>query len=184
MHIEETRQQCLARPIDVLSIFRSDDSRRRAYRRDALTVDDNRLIFPNRSLLRIKKADMLHRNWMIQMLSQFVCQAGIAGVFSRAVEGIELIVCTFPSLSQYCEPLTRRPEKMLIVIEPDRLRLKGKSCDRKLGYVQLPSVIFEGHVRHPFQSRLARREQLYGSTLRRVKVHRQAKPTPLTRRCC
>src|ERR1017187_1682973 len=166
MHIEEARQQCLARPIDVLSIFRSDDIRRRAYHRDALTVDDHRLIFPNRSLLRIKKADMLHRNWMIQMLSQFVCQAAIAGVFSCAAEGIELIVLTFPALFQDCEPLTRRPEKMLIIIEPDSLRFKGKSCDCKLGYVQLPSVIFEGHVRQPFQSRLARREQSNGNTLR------------------
>ena len=152
MHVKETRQQCLARPIDVLSVFRNYDSRRWAYHRDALTVDDNRLIFPNRSLLRIKKADMLHRNWMIHMLRQFVCQAGIAGVLSRAVERIELIIRTFPALSQDCEPLTRKPEKLSIIIEPDSLWLKGKSCDRKLGNVQLPSVIFEGHVRRPFQS--------------------------------
>ena len=49
---------------------------------------------------------------------------------------------------------------MLIVIEPDGLRLEGKSGDRKLGYVQFPSVVFDGHVRQPFQSRLARWEQV------------------------
>jgi hypothetical protein len=55
---------------------------------------------------------------------------------------------------------------MLIVIKPDSLRLEGKSGDRKLGYVQFPSVIFEGHVRQPFQSRLARGQQFHGNTLR------------------
>jgi hypothetical protein len=83
----------------MLSIFRNTDSRRWAHHLDAFTTDDyNSLIFPNRSLLRIKEADMLHRNWMIRMLGQFACQARIAGVFSRAVEGIELIVRILPSL--------------------------------------------------------------------------------------
>src|SRR5271167_241431 len=109
---------------------------------------------------------MLHRNWMIRVLRQFACQAGIASVLGRTVEGIELIVRTFPSLSQDCEPLTRKPKQMLIVIEPDPLRFEGKSGDRKLGYVQFPSVIFEGQVRQPFQSRLTRRQQFHRSTLR------------------
>ena len=42
---------------------------------------------------------MLHRDWMIQMLSQFVCQARIAIVLSRTAEGRESIIRTFPALS-------------------------------------------------------------------------------------
>src|ERR1700674_116832 len=109
---------------------------------------------------------MLYRHWMIGTLRQFACQAGIASVFSRAVEGVELIIRIFPALSQDCEPLTRRSKEMLIVIEPDSLRFERKSCDRKLSYVQMSPMIFDCYVRQSFQSGLARRQQSHRNALR------------------
>ena len=99
MHVKKTRQQCLARAIDVLSIFRNTDGRRWTDYRYAFPIDDDGLIFPDGGLLRIKEADMLHRNRMTRVSRQFTCEARIVSVFSREVKGIELIVRTFPALS-------------------------------------------------------------------------------------
>ena len=69
-----------------------------------------------------------------------MCQAGVAVVLSFAVEGIELIVRILPAFSEECEPLARKPKKMLIVIKPHGLRLEGESGDRELGHVQFLPV--------------------------------------------
>ena len=156
----------LPAPSTISASFGTLDGRRWTDHRDAFTLNDNRLLFPNSGLLGIKQAHMLHGDWMIWMPCQFMGQAGVAFVPSCAVESIELIVRILPAFSEECEPLARKPEKMLIIIEPYGLRFEGESGDRKLGQVQLLPVALDGHSCHSFQSGLARGEQFDASILR------------------
>src|ERR1019366_6095781 len=121
MHIKKTRQQCLAGSIDVQSILWSVGSRRWTDHGHAVAIDNDRLVFTNGGTFGIEEADMLHHDRMLRGLSQFTRQTGVSSVLRRAVEGIELIVRAFPSLSEHGEPLTRRPEEVQVVIEPDSL---------------------------------------------------------------
>ena len=143
VHVKQTRQQRFTAPIDALGIFRNLDRGGRSGLRDALALDDYRLIFPHGGLFRIKYANMLYGHRMFRVLRQLFRQPLVAGLVGLSLQFIQLLVFALPPFPQDREPLPRRPKQAVLVIEPDGLGFEGKSGDRKRGYMQLLLVILD-----------------------------------------
>ena len=179
VHVKQTRQQRFTAPIDALGIFRNLDRGGRSGLRDALALDDYRLIFPHGGLFRIKYANMLYGHRMFRVLRQLFRQPLVAGLVGLSLQFIQLLVFALPPFPQDREPLPRRPKQAVLVIEPDGLGFEGKSGDRKRGYMQLLLVILERRVRHSLQPRLTRRQEFHRTALRlHQRGHQQCELCP------
>jgi len=68
--------------------------------------------------------DMLHRKWMIQVLSHIDVPGGVARVFSGAVEGIELIVRNPTPPRSDCWPGATRQQHQFAMFPGTRFPLR------------------------------------------------------------
>src|SRR5258708_3514650 len=103
----------------------------------------------------------------------------MAGLPGLSLQFIQLLVLALPSLPQYREPLPWRPEQPVLIIEPNGLRLEGKSRHSKLGHMQFLLVILERHIRHSLQPSLTGRQKFQETALRlHQRSHQQRRLRP------
>ena len=161
MHVEQSWQESLSRAIDLASIWRNDRRRGGANCCDALTIDDDSLIFPAGGVFRIKNAHVLDRQRLRGMLRQITRQRSKARLCVLSLQLIELIVRFFPAGAKLRKPRSRISEKTPIIIKPNRHRLESDAGNGKLSHMQFLSMVCESGVGKTFQPRLAGRQQLY-----------------------
>src|SRR5882757_2780405 len=143
MHVEQTGHESLASSIDDLSVLRDAAGGGWTHRRYAFTLNDNGLVLPNGGLFGIKQAHMLDGHGMPGMRGQFGRQTRVTCVLSFAIEGIELIVPIFPAFSKECEPFARRGKEMLVIIQPNSLRIERKPSDPIFSHVHFSTMALD-----------------------------------------
>ena len=130
MHVEQARKDRLAGSVDASasagSARNSRDQRSRSGRRKPPPSD-----LPNDGMLGVEQSHVLDGHGWPRVLGQIFRQARVAFVAHFDVDGIELIVCLLPAFAEQGEPCSGDCEKVLVVVEPDRLRLEGESVIAK-----------------------------------------------------
>jgi len=152
VHIEEARHQGFPFAIDVFGIGWDGDCRGAAHDRDALAIDDYRLVFAHHWMRRIKDPHVFEGDRMGRMLRQFLCQPRKPCILRFQLQVLECLIGVLPTLPQPRKPFAGSGKEASIVIQPNGGGREVEASNREFSNMLLLAMAFDGRIGQPCES--------------------------------